>query len=148
MTATAPVRLRRDKAAACVCAALYLLPAIAGAASAPDVSAAQIVRLVLGLAVVVAVLLLAAKVLPRLGAAGTAATDSFRIVSSLPVGQRERVIVLQLGERQVVLGVAPGRVDLLHVLEQPLIVSPKGRPGAAESPLPSWLALVLKGSRQ
>jgi len=36
------------------------------------------------------------------------------------MGTRERVVLLQVGETQLLLGVAPGRVQTLHVLDKPL----------------------------
>jgi len=36
------------------------------------------------------------------------------------VGQREKVVLVQLGERQMVLGVASGSVQLLQMLDEPI----------------------------
>jgi flagellar protein FliO/FliZ len=43
-----------------------------------------------------------------------------RILGGLSMGSRERVVLIQVGETQLLLGVAPGRVQTLHVLEQSL----------------------------
>ena len=51
-----------------------------------------------------------------------------KTITALAVGQRERVVLVQVGQTQLLLGVAPGRVQTLHVLEQPLPTQP-----AAES---------------
>jgi len=40
-----------------------------------------------------------------------------RIVGGLSLGMREKVILLQVGKKQLILGVTPGRIDALHVLE-------------------------------
>lgn len=40
-----------------------------------------------------------------------------RVVGGLSLGMREKVILLQVGKKQLVLGVTPGRIDALHVLE-------------------------------
>ncbi|WP_297482949.1 flagellar biosynthetic protein FliO [Ferrovum sp.] len=45
--------------------------------------------------------------------------QSLRIVSSLAVGQRERVVVVEVQDAWVVVGVAPGQVRTLHVLPRP-----------------------------
>jgi flagellar protein FliO/FliZ len=39
-----------------------------------------------------------------------------RIVSSLPVGARERIILLELEDTWLVVGVAPGEIRTLHTL--------------------------------
>ena len=43
-----------------------------------------------------------------------------KVICGVSIGPRERVIVVQVGSTQLVLGVAPGRVQTLHVLEQPI----------------------------
>jgi flagellar protein FliO/FliZ len=48
------------------------------------------------------------------------------------MGARERVVLIQAGETQLLLGVAPGRVQTLHVLDQPLQMSSSSGSGFAE----------------
>ena len=43
--------------------------------------------------------------------------DRMRVVGGLSLGMREKVVLLQVGKKQLVLGVTPGRIDTLHVLE-------------------------------
>ncbi len=44
-------------------------------------------------------------------------SEKMRIVGGLSLGMREKVILLQVGKKQLILGVTPGRIDTLHVLE-------------------------------
>jgi flagellar protein FliO/FliZ len=46
--------------------------------------------------------------------------DSIQLVGTLSVGQREKVVVVQLGDEQLVLGVCAGRIDFLHALKNPI----------------------------
>ncbi len=46
-----------------------------------------------------------------------------RVVASLSLSARERLVLVQAGEQQLLLGVAPGRVNLIEKYEQPLIES-------------------------
>lgn len=41
------------------------------------------------------------------------ANGPMRVISSLPLGQKERLVLVVAGERQLLLGVAPGSVQLL-----------------------------------
>jgi flagellar protein FliO/FliZ len=41
------------------------------------------------------------------------------------LGTRERAVLLQVGDQQLVVGVAPGRVQTLHVLDKPLSMEDK-----------------------
>ena len=45
---------------------------------------------------------------------------SIDILADVPLGQKERAVLLKVGPKQILLGVAPGRVNTLHVLEEPL----------------------------
>lgn len=43
--------------------------------------------------------------------------EKMRVVGGLSLGIREKIVLLQVGKKQLVLGVTPGRIDTLHVLE-------------------------------
>lgn len=43
-----------------------------------------------------------------------------RVVSSLAVGQRERVVLVEVDQTWVMVGVAPGQIRALHVQQVPL----------------------------
>lgn len=102
-----------------------LLLALPVAAAAQDgasgVDLSSLVRLTVGLAVVVLAILGLGWLLRRTGAgvAGGVA-GQLRLLGGLSVGNRERVVLVQVGDRQLLLGVAPGRVQTLHVLEENL----------------------------
>jgi len=119
---------------------LLLTAGSALAAEVGGIPGASLVRLVFGTAVAVGVLLLGARWFVRYGGAQSIAGGSLRVVASLAVGQRERAVVVQVGDRQLLLGVAPGRVELLHELGAPL---PLERHDKAAATAPAWLTRVL-----
>ena len=43
-----------------------------------------------------------------------------KVLSSLPLGTRERLLVVRVGEQQVLLGVTPGKISYLCQLDKPL----------------------------
>nr|WP_272873588.1 flagellar biosynthetic protein FliO [Aliamphritea spongicola] len=50
-----------------------------------------------------------------------------QVIAALPLTAREKVVLVQAGEQQLLLGVAPGRVNLLASYDEPLIeVGEKG----------------------
>jgi flagellar protein FliO/FliZ len=92
--------------------------------SAPDpISMTSLWQLTLGMLMVLALIVGLAWVLKRTGRFQMAAGGGLRILGGLSMGARERVVLLQVGETQLLVGVAPGRVQTLHVLEQPLPVA-------------------------
>ncbi len=89
-------------------------------------------QLTLGMLVVLGLIVSIAWVLKRTGRFQMAAGGGLRVLGGLSMGSRERVVLVQAGETQLLLGVAPGRVQTLHVLDQPLQMSTPTGAGFAE----------------
>lgn len=47
--------------------------------------------------------------------------NGLRVIAAISVGPRERVVLIELAGEQMLLGVAPGNVNLLHRFEQPVM---------------------------
>jgi len=101
------------------------------ASSAPDpMAVSNLWQLTFGLLVVLGVMLGLAWLVKRSGKFQVAAGGGLKIIGGLSMGARERVVLLQVGETQLLVGVAPGQVQALHVLEQPL--ETRGQPVAGK----------------
>jgi len=122
-----------------------LLPLLAAAAapaqkigqhapSTPGVGGALV-----GLVLVLGLILGLAWLLKRVPGLQTGArpSDSLRIVSMLSVGAKERVMVIEVGKEQLLIGVTAGGITALHALPEPLAVAP---PPA----LPNFAELLAK----
>jgi flagellar protein FliO/FliZ len=87
----------------------------------------------LAMVAVLGAILLLAWMMRRLGNFSQLQTGKFRVLAALSLGARERVVLLQAGDKQLVLGVSPGRVQTLCVLEGADVIrseSPPLDPGA------------------
>ena len=101
--------------------------AIAGLACAPTMALAQgvedplsyqvLLRMSGGLLLVVALVFVAAWGLRRFGRLPTAGSSTLQLLGGIAVGQRERVVLIKAGNEKLLLGVAPGRVQMLHTLQ-------------------------------
>lgn len=81
------------------------------------------------LLLVLAVIVLLAWLIKRMKLPGLQGGDSaIRILRQLPVGQRERIVLLQVGEEQMLVGVTQHNISLLGKLDNP-IVSEQGQDG-------------------
>ncbi len=76
------------------------------------------------LAVVVALILGLAWLVKRLPGTGLRPLQGLRVVTSLAVGPRERVVLVDVGGQQLLLGVTAHNVTLLHTLPEPLLDGP------------------------
>lgn len=79
-----------------------------------------LLRLTLALGVVLAVIVALAWLLRRMARFNRSVNGQLRILGGLAVGNRERIVLVQVGRAQLLVGVAPGRVQTLHVLDEPV----------------------------
>ena len=86
----------------------------------PGVSSGSLLQVTLGLLVILVVIIGVAWVIRRYGRFQSTSSGSLKIMGGLFVGPRERVVLLQAGDTQLLVGVAPGRIQTLHVLDTPL----------------------------
>lgn len=107
------------------------------AAAVPSVG-----RLLLGLLAVLALLLLCAWLVRRGGLTGQSGV--IKVVSQTPVGTRERVVLIQVGEQQLLIGVTAQQISLLHTLPEPVAAA---APGIAGGRFAEQLAQLMKGQR-
>lgn len=115
-------------------AARAVLPTVASPAVEPvhSFAAAGLLQAGFGLAVVIGLIFLFAWGARRFGLQPSGSGKLLKVVSSVMVGQRERVVVVEIGDTWLVLGVASGQVRALHTL-------PAGRlPDAPATPLPAF----------
>jgi flagellar protein FliO/FliZ len=99
--------------------AAAVLPTVPTATAEPvraTFGAAGLLQAGLGLGVVVAMIFGCAWVARRFGLQQSGGGRLLKVVSSAMVGQRERVVVVEIGGQWLVLGVASGQVRALHTL--------------------------------
>jgi len=88
-----------------------------GGLPAGDLTSAAL-RMVVGLAVVLALLGATAWVSRRFRLGAGMRGGLIEVVSGLSLGARERVVLLRVGGEQVLVGVSPSGMRTLHVLNQ------------------------------
>ena len=111
-TAAAPAIAATQPAPAASPAAVAQPPAAATVTSAPS-SAGSLLQVIFGLIVVLGLLAGALWVLKRVGGGRLAAGSVVKIVGGVSVGNRERVMVVEVADQWIVIGVAPGQVSKL-----------------------------------
>jgi len=103
-------------AGSCLSAAATL-PTVPAAAAEPvrsSFGAAGLLQAGLGLALVLAMIFGCAWLARRFGLQAGGSGRLLKVVASAMVGQRERVVVVEVGGQWLVLGVAAGQVRALH----------------------------------
>ena len=98
--------------------AVMLLPNLAIAANDVPISpTGGVFKMIIGLAVVLAVMAIITWVLKRMVPGVGNKQSVIRIVGGVSVGSRERVVVLEVSGRWIVVGVAAGQVSRIANLE-------------------------------
>lgn len=94
-------------------------PAYTPPVYAPPVSAlseGSMLQMLIGLLLVLAVILAASWLLKRFALNPGTTTGVIKVIAGTAVGQRERVVLVEINGTWLVLGVAPGQVRTLHTM--------------------------------
>ncbi|QNM98293.1 flagellar biosynthetic protein FliO [Chitinimonas koreensis] len=120
--------------------AVKAVPAASLPAGAP--SAFALVQVFFALVLVIGAILLTAWLMRRFSPGQFGNAAQLRVVGGVMVGAKERVVVVELRDTWLVLGVTPNEVSTLHTLPRPDDLPP----AASAPPLPfaEKLAAVLK----
>lgn len=102
-------------------------------------SLASILQLVLGLGFVLGTIFLMAWLLRKVTLL-PGQHRKLRVVAALSLGNRERAVLVQVGEQQLLLGVAQGQVSLLKSFETPVIEPETGADSAFSKKLSQYLS--------
>lgn len=126
-----------------VLAAEPVATAATAAAAAPAVTsgvAGQLTQLVFGLLLVLGLIFFLAWLLRRVQQAGTAGKGQvIELIGSRALGPRDRLMLVQVGNEQILLGLSPGTITALHVLKEPVQV-----PSGTEKATPEFAQRLME----
>jgi len=80
-------------------------------------AAADLVKWGISLLLVLTLFLMCVWLVRKAGGLTSATASQMRVLGALSLGAKERVVLLQVGHKQLLLGVSPGCIETLHVLE-------------------------------
>ena len=134
-----------------------LLPAVSGSLHAADTAQAAttasgtgaVIQMLGALALVLAVLFAVLWLLRRVSGGRLNGAAPIRTVGGIALGSRERVVLLEIGEHWLVVGVAPGSVTGIATLPRGELAGPRSDDGDGKKAAPDFSALLsrLKASR-
>jgi len=115
------------------------------AASSPHpVGVGGLGEVAFALIVVLAAIFVVAWVVRRMRLAGNRVGGGLDILADVPLGQKERAVLLKVGNQQILLGVAPGRVNTLHVLPEPLELARPAAGSPNDSAGPTFRNILMR----
>ncbi|MDF0731892.1 flagellar biosynthetic protein FliO [Pseudomonas entomophila] len=129
---------RLMRAATALGALLASEVALAAAEPAAAVSASpvglggQLAQMAFGLLLVVGLIFGLAWLLRRMQVAAPRGGQLIEIVGSRAIGPRDRLLLVQVGKEQILIGHSPGTIETLHVMAEPVEVPAGARQAAPE----------------
>ena len=91
--------------------------ACAAEVDTPGVSGSAIVQMLVGLSLIIGILFVAAYLVRQFnGGQRFGQNGPLSIVGGLSIGPREHIVVVEIGETWLVVGVVPGQIKTLHTL--------------------------------
>jgi len=148
-------RLSKRWVASCAGWALAQHSLIAFAAEAPFAApdsaktastsaAGGLAQVTLSLILVLAAVFASAWVVRRMRNFGRPGAGAIQIVADVALGTKERAVLIQVGAQQLLVGVAPGRVNTLHVLAEPVRTDDAQRGGGADEVRPDFKSILKR----
>ena len=84
----------------------------------PAVSSGNIVQIIFSLLLVLAAIALVAWLLKRVNSSQLGSGNLLKILGSIAIGQRERIILVEVKDTWLVVGIGPGQIRTLHTLQK------------------------------
>jgi flagellar protein FliO/FliZ len=82
----------------------------------PAVGSGSILQIIFSLLMVLAAIILVAWLLKRMNVSQQGSGNLLKVIGGVAVGQRERVVLVEIENTWLVIGVGPGQIRTLHTL--------------------------------
>jgi flagellar protein FliO/FliZ len=106
----------------------HVFAAPGSVAGVPATGVAGLGQVTLALCIVLGAIFLCAWLARRMRNISGGRAGALSVVADLRLGPKERAVLLQVGGTQLLVGVAPGQINALHVLAEPLLPQAPGAP--------------------
>lgn len=84
----------------------------------PAVSSGSIVQIIFSLLLVLVAIVLVAWLLKRMNLAQQGSGNLLKVLGSVAVGQRERIVLVEVNDTCLVVGIGPGQIRTLHTFQK------------------------------
>lgn len=110
-------------------------------------SSGSILQVIFSLLLVLAAVVLVAWILKRINLPQHGAGSMLKVISGVAVGQRERIVLVEINDTWLVIGVAPGQVRTLHSMPKSVLPAPQAGSSAGVSTdrkFQGWLKQMME----
>jgi len=111
---------------------------------ASAVSSGSVIQIILSLVLVLAAIVAVAWILKRMNLPQTAPGSALKVISGVAVGQRERIVLVEVNDTWLIVGVAPGQVTALHTMPKNILPISNEPTPDADNKFKNWLKIVME----
>jgi flagellar protein FliO/FliZ len=111
---------------------------------ATAVSSGSILQVIVSLLFVLGAIVLVAWILKRINLPQNAAGSALKVISGVAVGQRERIVLVEVNDTWLVVGVAPGQVTALHSMPKNVLPTIDSAAPDTDNKFKNWLKVVME----
>lgn len=119
------------------------LLAMAETTTTPGVSVGTYVQAMLALGLIVSLLLGTAWLARKVSGGKGFGQAGMRIVGGVALGPRERIVLVEVGDTWLVVGIVPGQIRTLHTLPKGEVL-PDGHSPANDKTFAQWLKQIVE----
>jgi len=111
---------------------------------APALTSGSILQVIFSLLLVLAAVVVVAWLLKRINQPLQGAGNALKIISGVAVGQRERIVLVEVNDTWLVVGVAPGQVNALHSMPKGSLPSTSNTQTGDDNKFQGWLKQMME----
>ena len=108
------------------------------------VSSGSVLQVILSLLLVLAAVVLVGWILKRINLPQQGAGNALKVISGVAVGQRERIVLVEVNDTWLVVGVAPGQVNALHTMPKGSLPSAINTATGDDNKFQGWLKQMME----
>jgi flagellar protein FliO/FliZ len=111
---------------------------------AAAVSTGSVLQVILSLLLVLATVVVVGWLLKRINLPQQGAGNALKVISGVAVGQRERIVLVEVNDTWLVVGVAPGQVSALHTMPKGTLPTASNATLGTDNKFQDWLKQMLE----
>ncbi len=111
---------------------------------AATMNSGSVLQVALSLLLVLVAVFVVGWVLKRINLPQQGAGNAVKVISGAAVGQRERVVLVEVNDTWLVVGVAPGQVNALHTMPKGTLPSASGTATGDDNKFQGWLKQMME----
>lgn len=121
---------------------LISLPALAAEPASPGISTGTYLQAALALSLIVALLAGTAWLARKVSGGKRFGQGGMKVIGGVALGPRERIVLLEIGEEWLVIGIVPGQIRTLHKLPKGTPFQELGLSSTEGKPFAQWLSNI------